>query len=234
MIPPTRWLGALETSLAALHERSAPKDIHDVRVATRRLGAWLQLGGRHVLRDDLRWLRQVAGAVRDIDVVLEIEGDPSWSRWLRSERRVRVQSLRSALDAERTAGLLLALRSLPPVARDSGRDHLRDMAARALAAGDALAAAPEDPERFHLLRRKVRILRFGLEWLDEKARALREFQDASGAAADRAVSLRLLAGYPERDQLAVRRAQLEVEYAGYRQAALDIWPPLRERIRAMR
>lgn len=234
MIAATRWLGQLESALEALRERSAPGDVHDLRVASRRLAVWLRLAGLHVLRDDLRWLRQAAGAVRDIDVVLAIEGDPSWSRWLRSERRVRHQELRIALEAERTAGLVLALRGLPPVSTARAREQLAALAASALEAGEKLEAAPDDAERFHLLRRKVRILRFGLEWLDRKTRPLREFQEVSGAAADRALSLRLLAEYPQREELAVRARQLEAEYADRRLAALEVWPAVRDRIRDMR
>ncbi len=234
MIAPQRWLGELESRLDTLRERSDPEEVHQLRVATRRLAAWLRLGGLHVLRDDLRWLRRVAGAVRDIDVVLEIEGDPTWSRWLRSERRVRHQALRIALDSERTSALVLALRSLPAVRDDTAHLRLKRLAARALEAGDALEVAPDDPERFHVLRRKVRVLRYGLEWLEQKTGAIREFQEVSGLAADRALSLRLLAIYPQVEELAARKNQLEAEYADRRRAALEVWPALRERIRAMR
>lgn len=234
MIEAGRWLSELEGRLEALRESAAPEDVHQLRVATRRLAAWLRLGAHHVLRDDLRWLRRVAGAVRDIDVVLEIEGDPTWTRWLRSERRVRRQALKLALDAERTAGLVLALRSLPPVPKETATSRLSRLAARALEAGDALEAQPDDAERFHILRRKVRVLRYSLEWLDQKTAAFREFQEVSGLAADRALSLRLLAVYPQPDELAARKSQLETEYAARRHAALDVWPALRERIRDMR
>jgi CHAD domain-containing protein len=234
VIAATRWLGELESRLETLRERGDPEEVHQLRVATRRLAAWLRLGRLHVLRDDLRWLRRMAGAVRDIDVVLEIEGDPTWSRWLRSERRVRQQALTIALDAERTAGLMLALRSLPAVPDHTARDRLKRLAGRALEAGDALEAAPDDPERFHVLRRKVRVVRYALEWLDQKTGAFREFQEISGLAADRALSLRLLSMYPQVEELAARKSQLEAEYADRRQAALEAWPPLRERIREMR
>ena len=230
VIEANRWLNELEGRLTALRERSEPEDVHQLRVATRRLAAWLRLAGLHVLRDDLRWLRRVAGAVRDIDVVLEIEGDPTWTRWLRSERRVQHQALMGALATERTAGLLLALRSLPAVPRDEARERLQRLARRALEAGDDLEAAPDDPERFHHLRRKVRTLRYGLEWLDEKTGAFREFQAVSGLAADRALSLRLLEVYPQVEELAARRRTLEAEYAERRHAALDTWAGLRQRV----
>jgi len=234
VIEVNRWLGELEGRLETLRESGVPEDVHQLRVATRRLAAWLRLGRHHVLRDDLRWLRRIAGAVRDIDVVLAIEGDPTWSRWLRSERRVRHQALRLALEAERTAGLVLALRSLPAPTRETARARLARLAARALEAGDALEAQPEDAELFHVLRRKVRVVRYGLEWLEDKTGAFREFQEVSGLAADRALSLRLLAIYPQVEELAARRSQLETEYAERRHAALETWPALRERIRDMR
>jgi CHAD domain-containing protein len=233
VIEATRWLDELESSIAAVREQSEPEGVHHLRVAGRRLAAWLRLGAHHVLRDDLRWLRRVAGTVRDVDVVLEIEGDPTWSRWLRSERRVRHQALATALGSERVTALLFALRSLPPVPRGLARDRLTRLAARALEAGEALEAAPEEPERFHMLRRKVRVVRYGLEWVGEKTGAFRTFQEVSGLAADRALSLRLLTVYPQAEELAARRSQLESEYAERRQAALEVWPDLRDRIRGM-
>ncbi|HEU5057779.1 MAG TPA: CHAD domain-containing protein [Kofleriaceae bacterium] len=233
MIEAGPWLRKLEQDTAALRESSEPAAVHQLRVATRRLAAWLRLGGLHVLRDDLRWLRGVAGAVRDIDVVLEVEGDPAWTRWLRSERRVRHQALGAAVGSERTAGLLLALSSLPPVDRHLAQSRLGRLAGNALAAGEELEATPDDPERFHQLRRTVRMLRYGLEWLDEKTGAFRAFQDVSGLAADRAMSLRLLGVYPDAEALAARRAQLEAEYAERRRDALEAWAALRHRVRAL-
>ncbi len=234
MIAATPWLKELESRVAGARERSDPEEVHQLRVASRRLAAWLRLGGMHVLRDDLRWLRRVAGPVRDIDVVLDLEGDPSWTRWLRSERRVQHQALSAALGAERTGGLLLALASLPPVSAGGAREQLGRLAGKALAAGEELEAAPEDAERFHRLRRKVRVVRYGLEWLEEKTGAFREFQQISGLAADRALALRLLASYPQLEELAARRTALEVELIERRRAAVEAWSGLRERVRALR
>ena len=233
-IAPTHWLNELEARVVAARERPGPAEVHQVRVATRRLSTWLRLAGVHVLRDDLRWLRRAAGVVRDIDVVLDLEGDPSWSRWLRSERRVQQQALATALGSERCGALLSALATVPATPRQLARDRLARLADKALAAGDELQAAPDDPERFHLLRRKVRVVRYGLEWLGEKTGAFREFQDISGLAADRALSLRLLATYPAAPTLATRRAELEADYADRRRAALDAWGALRERVRELR
>lgn len=234
MIATTPWLKELEGRVASARERPEPDEVHQLRVATRRLAAWLRLAGMHVLRDDLRWLRHVAGAVRDIDVVLELEGDPSWTRWLRSERRVQHQVLAAALGSERTGGLLLALGSLPPVTRTAARHELGRLAGKALVAGEELETAPDDAERFHRLRRKVRVVRYGLEWLDEKTGAFREFQEVSGLAADRALALRLLAVYPQIEELTARKAALEAEFADRRQAALEAWFGLRDRVRELR
>lgn len=234
MIEATRWRDELEARLAAAREKPAPDQVHELRIATRRLAAWLWLGGHRVLVDDLRWLRTVAGAVRDVDVVIELEADPGWSRWLRSERRVRQQALAAALAAERAAALVQALAGLPAVARGEGRERLRKLARRTLASGEALAAEPDDEAAFHRLRRRARLLRYGLEWLGEGTRAFRDFQEVSGAAADRALVLRMLALYPHAGDLAARRAELEAEFADRRRAALATWPALRERVRALR
>jgi CHAD domain-containing protein len=233
MIAATRWLDALRSQLAEAARRGAPEDIHDLRVATRRLSSWLWLGGVSVLRSDLKWLRGVAGAVRDADVVLAMGPEPDWARGLDVERAAHYRALVSAIDSERVPALLLALECMPAVPNARARRALERLAARALGRGRGFERAPEDVEAFHALRRAVRSLRYALEWLDQKTGAFREFQDTSGLAADQALALRMLDAYPGAESLTGRRRALEAEFVAHRQGTLAAWPALKQRIAAI-
>ncbi|HUS66716.1 MAG TPA: CHAD domain-containing protein [Kofleriaceae bacterium] len=232
MIEATPWLSKLRDHMAAATDRGEPEDLHDLRVATRRLASWLKLGQLAPLRDDLRWLRHAAGAVRDPDVVLDMQPEAAFARWLRQLRNARHIDLRAALGSERVTALLAALESLPDLDRRLARRAVPHLARRALERGRQLELEPDQLDRFHALRRAVRSLRYGLEWLDEKSGALRDFQETSGLAADQAVALRLLDLYPGAP-LPARRARVETELTAARAQALEAWPALRDRIAQM-
>lgn len=229
MIEATPWLSKLRDLMAASAERGEPEDVHDLRVASRRLSSWLKLGRFAPLRDDLTWLRDTAGAVRDPDVVLAMEPEAPFAKWLAQLRSARHSDLRTALGSERVSALLIALESLPGIERRLARRSVPRLAARALDRGRDFEASPEDPERFHALRRSVRSLRYALEWLEEKTGAFRDFQEVSGLAADQNLALRLLDLYPG-PPLVARRTRIETEYAAERAHALEAWPALRERV----
>lgn len=94
----------------------AAADVHQARVAARRLRSelstfhavldpvWL----RHV-RDDLRWLGTVLGQVRDIDILLQIAGDPGVPREVPRDG-MRQQLLAQRLDASADLAAVLASR----------------------------------------------------------------------------------------------------------------------------
>jgi CHAD domain-containing protein len=229
MIEATPWLSRLRDHMTAVTARAEPEDIHDLRVATRRLASWLRLAGIAPLRDDLRWLRHAAGAVRDPDVVLTMKPDAAFGRWLRQLRSARHQDLCAALASERVSALLLALDSLPAIDRRLARRSVPRLARRALDRGRALELQPDDTERFHALRRGVRSLRYALEWMGEKTGTFREFQDTSGVAADQELTLRLLDLYPG-PALPARRARIEAELVAGRAHTLEAWPALRDRV----
>ncbi|MCK6439971.1 MAG: CHAD domain-containing protein, partial [Planctomycetes bacterium] len=89
VIKPDLWLDRLRSSLVAVDEARDSGDreaVHTLRVATRRIDAWLQLAGIRVFRDDLRRLRHAAGKVRDIDVARTREKlPPQVATWLDDE-----------------------------------------------------------------------------------------------------------------------------------------------------
>src|SRR5437588_1263036 len=117
---------ALRVRLAALrkHEdgtRSGadPEDLHQMRVAVRRMRAVLAAAGDAVdrewangLRDELRWLAQVLGPVRDLDVLIERLRQESED--FPDEERDAVEALLRGLTRKRRGArqrLLRALRS---------------------------------------------------------------------------------------------------------------------------
>lgn len=111
----------------------APDDVHQARVAARRVRSELSMFGaildpvwlRHV-RSDLKWLGTVLGRVRDIDILLDIvrdgEGPPGLPRDrirppLLAERADASRDLAAALASRRYLDLLDRLRAaavLPP------------------------------------------------------------------------------------------------------------------------
>lgn len=96
-----------------------PEELHQLRVATRRLRAFLraarpllELEWAEALRGELRWLGQALGPVRDLDVLLERLRGEAADFEPREQRALR--RLFDRLDAERAADrelLLEALRS---------------------------------------------------------------------------------------------------------------------------
>jgi len=229
MIPSTTWLDSLKAYLAAAHE-GGEEDVHQLRVATRRLSSWLKLARMRILRSDLRWLRAAGGGVRDIDVVLAQAPPEPLVVWLRRERATRLAHLFRVVAAPRTDALCVALGLLAPVDEGRARQVVPRLARRVLEVGGQLQLAPNDVESFHQLRRSVRGLRYALEWFDEKTGAFKEFQDISGRAADLSVALLLLDAYPDAAELADHRRQLEEEFAARRLEAVDAWPRLRETV----
>jgi CHAD domain-containing protein len=232
MISATPWLEVLQDRIAAVQNDGGEEDVHQLRVATRRLSSWLKLGRMRILRSDLRWLRAAGGGVRDLDVVLALHPPEPLAAWLRSERARRFAELVRVIAAPRTAALCAALAHVAPIDTDRARQEVPRLAGDVVEQGDALQLAPNDVESFHALRRSVRSLRYALEWLEEKTGAFKEFQDLSGRGADLSGALLLLDVYPEAAELADYRHQLEVEFSVRRIETVGAWPGLRQVIEA--
>jgi CHAD domain-containing protein len=228
MIVPTPWLDALRGHITAVQNGGSEEDVHQLRVATRRLASWLKLARIRILRSDLRWVRAAGGSVRDLDVMIGQQPPEPLAEWLVDERARRFEHLLGVVAAPRTGALLSALAHVAPIEETRARQSVPRLARRVLDQGDQLQIAPNDIDMFHGLRRSVRNLRYALEWLQEKTGTFKEFQDVSGRAADLSLALLLLDVYPEAAMLADYRRHLDEEFATRRLEAVGAWPNLRQ------
>jgi CHAD domain-containing protein len=184
------WVRQLAESIEAVRVDRDPESLHQMRVAAGRLGVWLRIGRRRMLRDDLRWLRRAAARVRDFDVLLERAWPLPFSEWLARERTLAREQLLETLSAPRCTALLAALACQAPVEHrraeaflDRERRKL-ERRGRVLESKDAASV-----ESIHRLRRVVRRVRYALEWLGRKSRALKALQDELGRLNDTAVAI---------------------------------------------
>lgn len=171
------------------------EQLHDMRVASRRLRAALSLfgdflpaGGDH-MRGELGWIGQALGAVRDLDV--QLEQLDLWLVEVSDEDREPLSALRAVLEEQRSvarAAMLEALdsRRYEAFVRDFGR-YLRGPRLRSSSAGrlPARAVAPDliekrfkqlrksaeqigpdsEPADYHLVRIRGKRFRYALEFL---------------------------------------------------------------------
>jgi CHAD domain-containing protein len=219
----TPWLDHLRANLEVARLGRDPEGVHQLRVASRHLAVWLDLGGARILQADLRWLRAASSALRDLDVVTARFPDPAWSRWLAAERRKARARLLAALDDRRTGGLVEALALLPPIGRSAAADRLPAVARRALAAGEALLAQPREIERLHRLRRALRRLRYALEWTGQESNLWSDLQEVSGQAGDLSIALTLAESSPAAPRLAARRRAWRRELERARLRSVTLW-----------
>lgn len=223
-ISPRRWIEHLIAQLPVARAGVDPEGVHQVRVATARLRVWLRLGRRRVLNDDLKWLRDHAASVRDLDVHLSRELPSSVELHLRTQRSGARGELLRALDHARVRGLLDALSLLPPLSRREAVPRVARLARAALRRGRYVVAHPRRLPGLHALRRAVRRLRFALEWLGACPDPVIDLQDVLGTVGDCMVALAHLDLIPRgtRDGHAYRR-RLERELARHVREARHEW-----------
>jgi CHAD domain-containing protein len=201
------WLERLRRALEDARGRDEVEGVHQVRVATRRLDVWLRLAKRRALRDDLAWLRRSASHVRDLDVVSTL-----------TARGAMLVEWSSA----RLPGLCDALEAMPPLTEERARRGLSKLARKVREAETAIGSNG-DLVALHRLRRALRRLRYGLEWLGERVDPARELQDVLGALND----LRLVRELCEREdapeEAAAMLAELEADLARASRRARDAW-----------
>jgi triphosphatase len=171
------------------------EELHDMRVASRRLRAALALFADMLppsvgpLREELGWVGQTLGAVRDLDVQLEQLDE--WREAIPEADRDALGSLRTLLEAERAAARTELLAALDSRRYEVfvGRFGRMLRAGRATRTGPsarpALAVAPDliegrfrpfrkggdriapdsSPADYHRLRIRCKRLRYALEFL---------------------------------------------------------------------
>ena len=174
------------------------EELHDMRVATRRLRAAIDLFAAALparaaaLRDELRWIAEKLGAVRDLDVQLaRMVEMTEWSQsWAGSEHGATLMHLRALLTAERddarrqlldaldstrwerlTTALVALARQGPnrrvPGARVPAAIAVPPLVAerhRAVTRAARRARRSDEPSDYHRLRIHGKRLRYSLEF----------------------------------------------------------------------
>lgn len=240
-------LEQLAVELERLLDTGSAESVHRMRVSAGRLSVWLELAGRRVLRDDLRWMRACAGRVRDVDVMSSrlsssspSSGAAPWREHWNAEREAALSSARANLTSTRARATLAALSYWPPLDRSTAEAGLRRIARRASRAGASLHDDERDPDTLHRARRRFRRLRYALEWLEHESRVAKSLQDAFGAANDASVEraawdrlpAAILARVPDATARAERRV-LDARVESTRVDALARWREAAPHLRAL-
>lgn len=235
MIPIDRWLRHLQRNLKVARAGRDPEGVHQVRVATRRLDSWLRLGGWRVFRDDLRWLRLRASAVRDIDVMILRKGKPRGLKSVLMEsKRVHQAEFSAACDNPRLAAMMIGLSVLPPLSIQGSQKRLAKMRDDVFDCGKVVEEGSIAIESLHRLRRALRRLRYGLELAGESTAPLRKLQEMLGTVNDLSVALRCIDQIPESEYPAQYRDELENELALMLPLARGFWIEEKEAIERTR
>ena len=223
------WVRHLRSAILVARRGEDPEGVHQVRVACRRLTAWLDLGRRRIGRDDLKWLRDAAGPVRDLDVLLERDVPPAMKRWLEREWKRARPALERALDDPRALATVRLFENMGPLrSEELDMKALLDKADKALDGVDEKAAHPEE---LHVLRRKLRPVRYALEWQKKDAKSIVEAQDALGALSDAVILHRMTAQWGKD---AARERALKAELADLARAAIPTLPKIRATLKGLR
>lgn len=225
-IPNERWRQHLAAHVPVARAGEDPEGVHQVRVAAGRLIVWTEMAGPDEVREDLRWLRSKAGAVRDLDVLLmhDPRPHPVWEADLRRRRDVARGDLLAALDEPRAAKLITRLPELPAVERSAAEKLVRDYAKKARKRGKRLEKQGAHLEDYHRLRRVLRRLRFALEWLEIKPKPLKALQTAFGDLNDRAIALDYLDRCEGKEAIPEEYVQkLEEDLEKHRLRAREAW-----------
>jgi triphosphatase len=168
-----------------------PEDLHDMRVATRRLRATLKLYASFLpkraerFERDLKWLAGSLGDVRDLDVHLEhlAQEAPGWdeevlervSAALEERRDEARRRMMETLDAARYERLVSGLSGMvrrgrspdePPPILEAAPELVGRQYKKVRKAAKRLEAG-SPPEDFHDLRKKGKRLRYAVEPLQE-------------------------------------------------------------------
>lgn len=208
-----------------------PDAVHDLRVAIRRLRACLEafptvfrVKPAKRLRQKLRCIFRLAGAVRDTDIAAELHQDSKKSkrRALAKARRLHAHRLRRRISKKRAGKLLRRVRAIIRRAKKDPRDvsvvageSLSLSLAQVIEQGREAVAAEAPPPVLHRLRIAVKKMRYRAEVfllllgpdasgvLDE----LSDLQTMLGEIQDCETALGLLADGDEEERAAIESRQ---------------------------
>lgn len=177
----------IDHAFRARLERDA-EDVHQARVATRRLRAALRVFKKvlppetDTLRDQLHWIASHLGATRDLDVQIRRlqaraaqlaidEPVEPFCTWLENRREHELTSLEAALQSSRFAHLVTDLQTTHIVSEDA--HTVEDFAPARLQRAwrplrkraDKLSATSTEPE-FHAVRIRAKRLRYTAEFFE--------------------------------------------------------------------
>ncbi len=238
----------LEAAAAVARVGDDPEGVHALRVTCRRIRVGLQLSGLRVLEDDVRWLSDHVGPLRDLDVLLTESRVPRELRAWATDKRaaIRHQAL-APFEGPRYRGLVRALRCLPELEPRRAEEGLGrygrrvTKAARRFEGEDLSLVTPESEapslrtclqlpalRSAHALRRRLRNLRYAREWAGLDTRGLTRAQDEFGVLSDETLLARCALAWeadegvvPERFRVALHRRLLAgLEKASNMAAAL--------------
>ncbi|QYJ15970.1 hypothetical protein Rxycam_01800 [Rubrobacter xylanophilus DSM 9941] len=247
-----------------------PEELHDLRVACRRLRTALRVfrealpEGAARFRGELGWIGGVLGEVRDLDVLLAREGElpDGLQRALERDREEARDRMLQALDSRRYRCFV---EEFAGFLRRGDRGHAPGADRPVLEAAPELVArehrrarkagariGPGSPaEDYHRLRRRVRGLRYTLEFFSglygaaarEYVSALKGLQDLLGEHQDATVAAGTLRRLARRFSAAENLARLREERACELQGLLPgrypemegpLWGRLREEMERRR
>jgi CHAD domain-containing protein len=244
-------LRKLSRLLHDVPQKPASEPVHRLRTTIRRLEAVLDSlpeENHDKLRRQLRDLRRLAGAVREVDVqqnllaTIRAEGHPEQKEAvalkLASKRNKRERKLLARLDDDSVASLRKRLRRLGAELRqwrdENSRDPLRDPIRTALDQFAELATEIDSlsPDSLHAFRTRCKRIRYlaeigyGQPNADLVVTELRRLQGAIGAWHDwselRRLSAKVLSDKPHAMLLGVLRTTVASHYSLALRAARDV------------
>jgi CHAD domain-containing protein len=254
--PATELGRAIAAQVRALlaHEvglRLAPEheDVHQLRVAMRRLRAYLRAAGSLLdeswsdpLRDELQELGRTLGEARDLDVLIEhfesaVEGldEPGGGLLvarLRSEREALQPTLLESLGGERWHSLLDRLGQEPPLREGPSLGSLAKAERKRLRKQEVAADAPDDD--LHDLRKRVKRARYACELAGEDTVVDRakDVQDVLGEHQDAVVAEEKLRALAD-DESGLAAGRLVERERERRRRARQGYPRAWKRLRAV-
>ena len=138
-----------------------------------------------------------------------------------------------ACDDPRLAALMVGLTAIQPIDGAEARKHVHRLFERVFECGKELEENGLTIEAMHRLRRALRRLRYGLEFLEKSTAPLKRLQEMLGNLNDLAVALRSIDQLPADKTPAKFRTALDDELALSLPLARGLWVDEKNLIKGM-